>query len=372
MDTTILLHACTLIPGIGTKTLHELIRQCGSIEAVWSADEKTLLSIKGLGPKTVSALMTGRRALNPVQEWERVCAQGIDILPVTDPRYPALLAETPDAPILLYARGHYRWNEHPTLAIVGSRRFTPYGKQVTERLVADLVRAGFVIVSGLAFGIDAIAHQTALDTGGYTLAVLAGGVNDTSIAPRSHMKLANHIMQTGAILSEYRPGTQPNEGTFPARNRIMAGMCLGTLVIEATEQSGTLITARLALDYNREVFAVPGSIFSPTSIGTHALIRSGAKIVTSVQDILEELPLTRSLLTTNSSAPPLSHTIPGLSDIEQQILQNLSHEPIHVDKIIKAVRLETSSVTVALSLLEIKGCAKDIGGMHYIKTTTAL
>ena len=172
-------------------------------------------------------------------------------------------------------------------------------------------------------------------------------------------------MHQGALISEYRPGTPATEGTFPARNRIMAGMSLGTLVIEAAEQSGTLITARMALEYNREVFSVPGPIFSPSSIGTNALIKAGAKIVTSVQDILEELPLSKKQPEPSSQAsatPPHS-----LSPTEEKIFNILSHEPLHVDKIIKAVRLETPSVLSALALLEIKRLAKNIGGMNYIR-----
>lgn len=365
---TALLYALSLIPGIGSKTLRDLLTHFGSVEALWSADEKALLAVKGLGPKTVASIVANRNILSPETEWQKITNQGIDILACTDEKYPRLLKEIPDAPAILYTRGNYSWDNRPMIAIVGARKFTQYGEQATYRLATDLRRAGYVVVSGLAFGIDSIAHKAVLDAGGITLAVLGSGVDDVSISPRSHLTLAKAVMNAGALIAEYPPGTTATEGTFPARNRIMAGMCLGTLIIEAAEKSGTLITARLALDYNREVFAVPGSIFSPVSLGTNALIKAGAKIVTSVRDILEEFPLPEQSPETVANTLPQSPK--SLSESETLILKNLSHEPLHVDKIIKAVRLETSSAIATLSLLEIKGLAKNIGGMHYIRTET--
>lgn len=365
MHPTALLYTLSLIPGIGSKTLRDLIIHFGSAEAVWSADEKMLLTVNGLGPKTVSAILVGRISLSPEKEWTNIVNQGIDILAFTDEKYPRLLKEIPDAPAIIYVRGNYDWSDRPMIAIVGSRKFTPYGEQATYRFAVDLARAGYIVVSGLAFGIDSIAHKAVLDAEGVTLAVLGSGVDDASISPRSHLPLAKAVTNAGALIAEYPPGTQATEGTFPARNRIMAGMCQGTLVIEAAEKSGTLITARLALDYNREVFAVPGSIFSPVSIGTNALIRAGAKIVTSVADILEEFPLPEKLLMNHADVALPKNM--RLSEKETLILKNLSHEPIHVDKIIKTTRLETPSAIATLSLLEIKGLAKNIGGMNYIK-----
>ncbi len=369
MHSTTLLYALSLIPGIGSKTLRDMVAHLGSAEAAWAADEKTLLAINGLGPKTVGALIAGRRSIDPDKEWEKIASQGIDILAFTDERYPHLLKEIPDAPALLYVRGNYDWQgkqrAKPLIAIVGSRRFTSYGEQAAHRFATDLASAGYIVVSGLAFGIDSIAHKAALEAGSETLAVLGSGVDDACITPQSHLPLGRAVMKAGALLSEYPPGTAATEGTFPARNRIMAGMSLGTLVIEAAERSGTLITARLALDYNREVFAVPGPIFSPSSLGANALIKAGAKIVTSVQDILEEFPL-------KTNHTQVRHAIPedniSLSPEEQKILRILSHEPVHVDKIVKAATLGTSSASAALSLLEIKGLVKNIGGMNYIRT----
>lgn len=365
MHPAVILYALSLIPGIGNKTLRNLLEHLGSIEAVWEADEQTLLETKGVSPKTVMTLMQGRQIIRPDQEWEKIINQGIGILAFTDDDYPRLLKEIPDAPMILFTRGDYDWKEKPLIAIVGSRKCTDYGKQATYHLATDLAVAGYTIVSGLAFGIDSIAHKAALDAGAETLAVLAGGVDDLSIAPQTHLPLARSVMHSGALLSEYLPGTPVAVGTFPARNRIVSGMCLGTLVIEAPERSGALITARLALDYNREVFAVPGSIFSPLSFGTNHLIKSGAKIVTSVQDILEEFPLPEKTLA--SPQDTLFSKNNSLTEEQEKILSSLSHEPIHVDKIVKAVRLETSSVNSLLALLEIKGLIRNVGGMHYIR-----
>lgn len=365
MHPTAILYALSLIPGIGNKTLRDLIVHFGSAEAIWEADEKSLLAIDGLGPITVAAIIAGRKSLQPDEEWKRVENQGIHTLAFTDEKYPRLLKEIPDAPMILFTRGNYDWADKPLIAIVGTRKFTSYGEQVAERLATDLARAGYVVVSGLAFGIDSIAHKAALEAGCETLAILGGGIDEASVSPQSHLPLARAVVNSGALISEYAPGTKPSEGTFPARDRIIAGMTLGTIIIEAPEKSGALITARLALDYNREVFAVPGSIFSPVSLGTHRLIKAGAKIVTSVQDILEELPQTDTSQNATGETTPLEAQ--NLSAEEEKIFKLLSHEPLHVDKIIKEARLETSSANSILTLLEIKGLIKNVGGMHYIK-----
>jgi len=365
MHSNVILYTLSLIPGIGNKTLRDLIVHFGSAEAIWEADEQSLLAIDGIGPITVAAIIAGRKTLKPDEEWQRIEDQGVCILAFTDEKYPRLLKEIPDAPMILFVRGNYDWQDKPLIAIVGTRKFSSYGEQAAERLATDLARAGYVVVSGLAFGIDSIAHKATLEASGETLAILGSGVDEISVSPQSHLPLARAVVNSGALISEYSPGTKAIEGTFPARDRIIAGMTLGTVVIEAPEKSGALITARLALDYNREVFAVPGSIFSPSSLGTHHLIKAGAKIVTSVQDILEELPLAHSKRNTPEETTAVIHH--DLSPEEEKVFQILSHEPLHVDKIIKEARLETSSANSILTLLEIKGLIKNVGGMHYIR-----
>lgn len=362
MNESLAFHLLNRLPGCGAKTLRFLISHFGSAKAAWEAPERAWLA---LGQPRLATSAEGRKGLDPIHEASELVDRGIDVIPFSDPAFPLLLAEIPDAPALLYVRGTFRkWNEQPLIAIVGSRKFTAYGKQVTNELTRSLSQAGYIVVSGLAFGIDKIAHEATLEAGGTTLAVLGGGVDDPAISPQTHLALSHEILECGALLSELAPGTPPSVGTFPARNRIMAGMCQGTVVIEAAEESGSLITARLALDYNRAVFAVPGSIFSPTSVGTHTLLKEGARLVAGVQDILDELGTGTSAL---ERAIPPEAALAHLDPDERAIYQVLSHESLHIDKLALLVRLETTRVNMALTRLELCGLAKNIGNMHYTR-----
>lgn len=365
MNDRLFLHALASIPGVGAKTIRSLVGHYGSAEAAWAASPDSWELLPDIGPKTRDAFLTTKSAFDFEQAIERLDRDGVSLIGFLDDAFPELLKEIPDAPALLYVRGHPEaWQRKPLIALVGSRKFTPYGKQVAEELALGLSRAGFTIVSGLAFGIDSVAHEATFEAGGTTVAVLGSGIDDTTLSPQSHRELAHEIISSGgALLSELAPGTSATLGTFPARNRIMAGMTLGTLMVEAATDSGSLITARLALDYNREVFAVPGSIFSPASAGTHALIRAGAKLVTGLTDILEELAPHLIATTTKDDVEVLSQ----LSEPEQRLYQTLSYEPLHVDKIIEASRLETMSVSVFLTQLEMRGLIKNVGNMHYIR-----
>ncbi len=364
----IYLHALSALPGIGNKTLQTLIKHFGSGEAVWHASENDILYLADIDQNAKHSLISGRSAnINTERINEEFAREGISLIAWNDTHYPPLLKEIPDAPFLLYVRGNAAFDTLPPLiALVGSRKHTSYGTQAAYRLSEDLVRAGFGVVSGLAFGIDAMAHRAALEASGTTIAVLGSGVSDRDITPRSHVQLGRAITASGALISEYAPDTPVFPGMFPARNRIIAGMTLGTIVIEAAEKSGSLITAYLALDYGREVFAVPGSIFSPASAGTNVLIKNGAKIVRCIQDILEELP-TESIPHPSSSAQTDGQPI-GLSPDESAVFRLLSHEPIHVDKLLKAATLGTATLSSTLTMLELKGLVRDIGGMKYVKT----
>lgn len=360
------LHAFNLAPGVSGRTIGILLERFGNAEGAWNASENDILFCADIDAKAKDAVLCGRKNIDPDKEWESFLSLGISALAKSDPLYPSLLQQIPDAPCLLYVRGAYDFAlERPMIAIVGSRKHTSYGEQASYRLAEDLARAGVIVVSGLAYGIDALAHKAALEAGAETLAVMGNGLADRSLYPRAHVPLAQRIAEQGALISEYPPDTRANSYTFPARNRIIAGMTLGTVVIEAAEESGSLITASLALDYNREVFAVPGSIFSLASFGTNRLLRQGAKIVTSVRDILEEFP---GLAREETLSPAPGAAVPkNLSSEEEKILALLSHEPLHVDKIIKAATLETATVNSLLALLEIKGLAKNIGSMNYIR-----
>lgn len=359
------LHALRCLPPVGDKTLRALVAHFGSAEAAWQASHFS--DIPGVGKTAVEALLQKESLVEKEAAWELLQKEGIRILHEEDPLYPTLLREIPDHPLILYVRGNYEWAlTRPLIAIVGSRKFTPYGEQIAEQLAGDLARAGCVVVSGLAFGIDKAAHVGTLENNGETLAVLASGIDNAGITPRTHAALGKRILENGALISEFPPGTVPIPAYFLMRNRIIAGLTQGTIVVEAAEHSGSLVTASLALDYNREVFAVPGSIFSPSSQGTNALIRRGAKLVTSAQDILEELSLVSE---TNSLPSPSEKSLPnGLSPAEEILLQALRHEPVHINQLLKLTTLSTSEIQSSLSLLELKGLAKNIGSMQYRRT----
>ncbi len=363
------IHALRSIDGIGNGTLEKLLAyfECG--EHIWQASESELALVPNIGPNKRSLILAGRRTLDPDRLWEQLLALNISLLTQNDANYPKLLRQMPDAPQTVYTRGSHDWSQEvPMLAIVGSRKHSSYGMQVAEQLASDLTRSGILVISGLAFGIDSVAHKGALEAGGETIAILGSGIDDRMISPASHFQLAQKIIAHGALVSEYPPGTQASQGSFPMRDRIIAGLCLGTLVIEAPEKSGSLITAQCALEYNREVFAVPGSIFSPYSLGTNSLIKRGAKLVTGVQDILEELPAPQSL--SASATLPSAEQAIGLSPDEHTLLTTLTHEPLHIDLIIKQTKLPTAQVSTLLSLLEIKGLAKNVGGMHYVRVAS--
>lgn len=367
MQDSLYWHCVRKIPGIGQTRLQSLMRGFSSGEQAWNADAQTLAAT-GMSRDTLDAIVAGRSNIDPKREQEVLERDGIGILLQNDDSFPVLLREAPFPISLLYVRGSFEDWDTPMVSIVGSRRHTAYGRQAAERIAEDLSRAGIVVVSGLAYGIDSVAHGATLRANGSTIAVLGNGLDDASIHPKDHLPLAKRIMESGCLLSEYPPGTAAGKGTFPARNRIIAALSLGVVVVEAAEKSGSLITATHALECGREVFAVPGSIFSPASTGTHRLIRDGAKLVRGIGDILEELPLRERRQPSASTDTSTTNPAPkNLSKPEEKILSLLTHEATHVDEIIKSSHLGTSDAGAALTMLEIKGLAKNIGGMNYIR-----
>lgn len=286
-------------------------------------------------------------------------SEDVQIIRKGDNEYPLLLAEIHDPPEQLFVRGIIP--PGICFAVVGSRVPSAYGKTVTAKLVEPLAAAGVVIVSGLAYGIDALAHEAALAVGGKTIAVLGTGVDETSLYPRQHRKLARRIVEAGgAVISEYPSGTGPEKYHFPARNRIIAGLSRGVLIIEAKEKSGALITADLALKENRDVFAVPGPITSPTSAGPNQLIQTGAKPVLSPDDILVEYELTQ-LVTGNRE-------LVTMKDEERRLLDILASDAVHVDAIGMKLNLPAPDVSAMLVALELKGLIKNVGGGRYART----
>ena len=295
---------------------------------------------------------------------EKLEKNRVKTIAFNDPLYPPLLREIPSAPYILYIKSDLELSEIFSgylISVVGSRKMTSYGKRVAYSFARDLATAGITVVSGMALGIDAEAHLGALEAKGKTIAVLGSSLEDSNIGPRTNYNLSRKIIESGALISDFPLGTPSIPGNFPARNRLMAGLTLGTLVVEAQVESGSLITANLAVEFNREVFSVPGSIFSESSEGTNKIIKDGAKLVASVQDILEELNLEK-----RSEIRKAREIIPD-SPEEEMILKNLGSEAVHIDKLIKLTKLKTASMLSTLSMMEMKGMIKDIGGQNYIK-----
>jgi DNA processing protein len=285
---------------------------------------------------------------------------GVTALTWNDSAYPSLLKESFDRPPVLYVRGTLTPEDDLAIAVVGTRKVTVYGRQATEEITTGLVRAGVTIVSGLAHGADGCAHRAAIRAGGRTIAVLACGVD--VIYPAAHQQLGRQIVDCGALVSEMPLGTRPQRDLFPRRNRIIAGLSLGVLVTEGNVESGALLTAKLAADDNRDVFAVPGSIFSPASKGTNWLVQQGAKLTQTADDILSEL----NLATLGATQVELAAAVPA-GAAEATLLGCLTSEPTHIDDVTRRSRLSAAEVSSGLALLELKGLVRQVGGMQYVR-----
>lgn len=305
-----------------------------------------------------------RKKIDPEREFEKLEKENIKILIIDDNNYPKLLKEIYTPPPILYSKGVID-DSDVRIAVVGTRRMTLYGKEVTMDIVSGLTRAGLTIVSGLARGIDSAAHETALQNNTKTIAVLGSSLDRNSIYPPQNKNLAQRIVaQNGALISEYPIGMPALPQNFPQRNRIISGISLGVLVVEAGEKSGALITAREALEQNREVFSVPGPITSPLSIGPNNLIKAGAKTVTSANDILEELNLEKFIAQQENKK-----IIPDTPE-EAQLLGYLSKEPLHIDKLAQQTGLSASQINSLLLIMEMKGIVRNLGGMNYVVTNS--
>jgi DNA processing protein len=347
----------SLVKGIGAVRLRKLLDFFGDAETAWNAPQQSLIE-SGLTPKLSERVIQVRATIHVDRLWDETLAKGITVITWDDAGYPSYLLNVDQPPPILYLRGSLTSDDAYAVAIVGTRNVTPYGRQVTEELASFLARNGVTIVSGLARGVDAIAHTAALKSGGRTLAVLGSGVD--RIYPPEHQKLALEMIQHGAIISDYAPGTPPDASNFPPRNRIISGLSLAVVVIEAGETSGALITAEFALEQGREIFAVPGNIFAPQSKGPNRLIRSGAHPLTEWKDILEVLNLTR-----NTEQRAVRTIIPA-DDVEARLLRSIGHEPVHVDDIRNASGLPIEKVSAALTMMELKGMVRQVGGMQYV------
>ncbi|MBM3925794.1 MAG: DNA-protecting protein DprA [SAR202 cluster bacterium] len=347
---------------VGTARLRLLERAFASMEEAWQASEADLVRA-GLEPKAASVVATDRRQIDPDAEMDALAKAGIDALTWHDDSYPKRLKEIPDPPPVLFVKGRIEAIDERSIAVVGTRKATAYGREAAHELTSDLAKNSITIVSGMARGIDSVAHKAALDAGGRTIAVLANGLD--IIYPPENAPLFKEIAEKGAVISEQPLGERPNPQLFPRRNRLMSGMTLGTLVVEAGKGSGTLWTVRHALEQNREVFCVPGSIFSPASWGTNLLIQEGAKLVIDYRDILEELNLTSIASQTEM---PMAAAPLAVNGEEQGLLKHIGIEPVHIDAICRGASLPVHQVSSALTLMELKGLVKQVGGMNYIRT----
>ena len=332
----------------------------GDVAAAWQADSKALVAA-GIEPKIGDAFLQQRAAIIPQRELERLEHLRIRIVTWKDGDYPTLLKRFEYAPPVLYMCGALTEDDQRfTLAIVGTRKMSAYGRQVTERFAGELARGKVTIVSGLALGIDTVAHTSALGAGGRTIAVLASGLD--TIYPSENFNLARRIVESGqgALLTSFPLGVKPEKGNFPARNHIISALALGVLVTEAPPRSGALITANSALEQGREVFAVPSSIFSPAGAGVNKLIQDGAHPVISVNDILEQLNI--YMLPQHVEAQAI---LPENAE-ERTLLKLLSHEPCHIDELIRESGLVANTVASTLTIMELKGLIRHIGGMQYV------
>jgi DNA processing protein len=348
-----------LVPGLGPRLTAALLERFGSASAILQAPAEELAEVPHIGDKLARQLRESMATVDVAAELERMERFHVRVLPRGGEGYPAPLTNIADPPPLLYSRGRWEERDANAVTIVGSRQCTSYGRRVAERLAAGLVQRGFTVISGLARGIDGSAHRGALDAGGRTVAVLAGGLS--KIYPSEHVELAEQVQESGALLSEAPMGMQPLANMFPMRNRIMSGLARGVVIVEAAEQSGSLITARHAAEQGRAVFAVPGPVDSLSSGGTNALIRDGATLVRTADDIVEELDGVAAVAAPPTKAEPP----PGLDEKQKRIWDCLAGQPRHVDELAQQLTLSVPELMASLLTLEMKRGIRRLSGNRY-------
>ena len=349
------------IHGLGPQRFKKLYSYFDSMESAWTADFNEF-KLAGLEESVARNIIEERKDINLDREIEKLIREKIELVTVLDKEYPQLLSEIYDPPAILYYKGNLEsTGDEFAISAVGTRKYSSYGKQITEKIIGELASQEITIVSGLALGIDALVHETTLTHGGRTIAVLGSGLFRENIYPSKNRYLADRICgNNGLLVSEYPPETLPLKGHFPQRNRIIAGLSVATLVLEAPERSGALITAKHALEFNRDVLAVPGNINSINASGTNNLIKLGAKLITSAADVLEVLDLSQIKDFVSN------RKIVADSKEEEILLEFLSNEPIHINELIKSSSLDTAMVNSTLVLMEMRGKVKNLGNQMYI------
>jgi DNA processing protein len=357
----------TLLPGVGSLLQSRISKVLPDVSELFALDDASLAAL-GIPSEATSILRSRayRATASEIYDWGM--HEGCQFLIRGNPGYPPLLEEIFGPPLVLYARGHLEVLENPCVAVVGTRRPTIYGLQMAQGIASDLGSLGICVVSGLARGIDGAAHRGCIEGGGRTIAVLGCGID--IVYPREHRQLTKSVLENGLLLTEFAPGTSPSPQNFPVRNRIISGLTLGTLIIEASEYSGSLITARLAMEQNREVFALPGNLTSPQSFGPNFLIKQGAKLIQSWRDVIEELPaeIRQEILIREDSRPSRKPELGLLSDEESRLLELLkTDETTQFDKLFSMGDLSVSRLSDLLLNLEMSGRVRQLPGNLYVK-----
>ena len=346
-----------LVKGIGSVRLQGLLSFFGNLEIAWQAPPEAFTEA-GLSSKVIENLVRVRGEVDLEAELERILSRNIQVLTWESNEYPRRLKEIHQPPPVIYVRGNLTLEDEWAVAIVGTRRVTAYGRQMTEELAGYLAGNGITVISGLARGVDGLAHKSALSAGGRTIAVLGSGVD--RIYPPEHRNLAEEMCANGAVISDYAPGTPPDGVNFPPRNRIISGLSLAVVVVEAGKKSGALITAQFAAEQGRDVFAVPGNVHAPQSIGTNQLIQDGARPLLQPRDVLEALNLQQI-----QEYRAARHVIPS-DAVEAKLIEILCAEPVHVDELSREAGYSIQQVSAALTMLELKGVVRQVGGMQYV------
>lgn len=346
------------IKGIGPVRTQRLLEHFGSLRDAWEADAGLLRTL--LEERVVRQIVSERGTTQPEDELALLRAEKIEVVTLLDDRYPLLLREIPSPPPVLFMKGELHEADRRAIAIVGTRRLSPYGREMARTIARDLASAGVTIVSGLARGVDGVSHQAALDAGGRTIALLGSGVR--RIYPPDHRSLSERITAQGALISDFLPDTPPDGTNFPARNRLISGMSLGVVVIEAPDRSGALITVDFAADQGRDVFALPGSVLSGASAGCNRILRDGARLIRDAQDVLDDLRLGEAPRQMSIDASAM------LDESSRRVLAILTGEPRHIDDIAAEADLDITTLSPMLMSLELQGLVRNAGAQFYSRS----